>query len=527
MGQEFARDPLGRPGFPPRRNGGEPATPRARGWRRIAHIAATVRPARTSWAPLAVMADAGGYRDRPVAPIGRRAAGRGLQDPATLMPMTGDGPQIVIKGRREDWPGGAWTLTPREPGREPNRQTFWFGGRARRDAVARGERLVDALLAWLTPARRLGPEVNRFQVLVSDDGDTRGSSATAATEARPRPVAAGRLRLNGGTMKLIPHHQDDKHGTREYRSPDGAWRVVQTRRPGGSRNARPRWEAHERCEGRGAGWRHHAAFERRRDALPGHPGRSVGGRERHDSARQAARDPRTLAGTTPVQPAPDAEGADHARPRRNPLPGHPVVVVRRAPVRSEADREGGRAGDLREVPAVPVGGQLPETPGSDEGGEEGDLTGRRVGPAADRKRGRTPAPPAPAPRNGSSVVMTTETEFNISEEPLAERVLRQVRSGQLDESRLLPSAEKRARDVVKKLNRLAARQGWHTFMAGQAYAVATGKAPSKRNAEVMAVEQVMRWRSEVSRFAPDRLAEFDELIADALNNPAPVQKADQ
>ena len=104
-------------------------------------------------------------------------------------------------------------------------------------------------------------------------------------------------------MKLIPHHQDDKHGTREYRSPAGAWRVVQTRRPGGSRNARPRREVHH--------------------------GRSVGGRERHDSARQAARDPRTLAGTTPVQPAPAAEGADHARPRRNPLPGHPVVVVRR------------------------------------------------------------------------------------------------------------------------------------------------------------------------------------------------------
>ena len=27
-----------------------------------------------------------------------------MSDPATLMPMTGDGPQIVIKGRREDWP---------------------------------------------------------------------------------------------------------------------------------------------------------------------------------------------------------------------------------------------------------------------------------------------------------------------------------------------------------------------------------------------------------------------------------------
>ena len=140
--------------------------------------------------------------------------------------------------------------------------------------------------------------------------------------------------------------------------------------------------------------------------------------------------------------------------------------------------------------------------------------------------GGVPAPPA-VTRYGSSVMMTTDTELKISEEPLAERVLRQVRFGKLDESRLLLSAEKRARDVVKKLDRLASRQGWYTFMAGQAYAVATGKAPAKRNAEVMAVEQVMRWRSEVSRFAPDRLAEFDELIADALNNPAPVQKADQ
>ena len=41
--------------------------------------------------------------------------------------MTGDGPQIVIEGRREDWPGGSRTLMPREPGREPNRQVFWFG----------------------------------------------------------------------------------------------------------------------------------------------------------------------------------------------------------------------------------------------------------------------------------------------------------------------------------------------------------------------------------------------------------------
>ena len=49
-------------------------------------------------------------------------------------------------------------------------------------------------------------------------------------------------------MKLIPHHQGDKHGHREYRSPDGTWKVVRTRRSGGNRNERPRWEVHERHE---------------------------------------------------------------------------------------------------------------------------------------------------------------------------------------------------------------------------------------------------------------------------------------
>ena len=68
-------------------------------------------------------------------------------------------------------------------------------------------------------------------------------------------------------MKLIPHHQHDKNGRREYRSPDETWRVVRTRRPGGNRNERPRWEVHERHEDH-ADWHcHHAAFERRRDAL--------------------------------------------------------------------------------------------------------------------------------------------------------------------------------------------------------------------------------------------------------------------
>ena len=60
--------------------------------------------------------------------------------------------------------------------------------------------------------------------------------------------------------------QDDRLGRREYRSPDGTWRVVRTRRPGGNRNERPRWEVHERPEAH-APWHCHAAFERRRDAL--------------------------------------------------------------------------------------------------------------------------------------------------------------------------------------------------------------------------------------------------------------------
>ena len=40
------------------------------------------------------------------------------------------------------------------------------------------------------------------------------------------------------------------------------------------------------------------------------------------------------------------------------------------------------------------------------------------------------------------------------EEPLTQRVLRQARTGQLDEDRLLPGKDKRERDLMKKLNKL-------------------------------------------------------------------------
>ena len=52
-----------------------------------------------------------------------------------------------------------------------------------------GECLVDT---FRCPGRRLAPEVNRVQVLVSDDGDTRLGAATATTEHRraQQPPAA-------------------------------------------------------------------------------------------------------------------------------------------------------------------------------------------------------------------------------------------------------------------------------------------------------------------------------------------------
>ena len=83
------------------------------------------------------------------------------------MNMTGAGPELVIEGTRGDWPNGARTLSPRDPCREPNGQTFWFGAeldpdgsqvwfRIASEAVrrmkeqppgVRGDRLVDALFA--------------------------------------------------------------------------------------------------------------------------------------------------------------------------------------------------------------------------------------------------------------------------------------------------------------------------------------------------------------------------------------------
>ena len=105
--------------------------------------------------------------------------------------MTGSELAIVIRGKHEDWPGGAKALTPRNPTREPN-GTFWFGAELVPDGrqvwfriteesiaripaetpTARGQHLVDALILRMTAENRpLRCGINRFEVRVSETGE--------------------------------------------------------------------------------------------------------------------------------------------------------------------------------------------------------------------------------------------------------------------------------------------------------------------------------------------------------------------
>ena len=104
--------------------------------------------------------------------------------------MNCPGTRIVIAGTREDWPGGARSLTPCDPCREPD-GTLWFGADVAPDAKqvwfrvasadvgrmqaetpqTRGDRVIDTLLAWLSPDRPLQGNLNRFELRVSDEGD--------------------------------------------------------------------------------------------------------------------------------------------------------------------------------------------------------------------------------------------------------------------------------------------------------------------------------------------------------------------
>ena len=193
-------------------------------------------------------------------------------------------------------------------------------------------------------------------------------------------------------MKLIPHHQDDKHGPREYRSPDGTWRVLRTRRPGGGRNARPRWEVHERCEGRGAAWRHHAAFERRRDALvfldttaaaSGGESVTTAPARRRETPEPSQEPPQSSPRRTPKGPI--THNLDETRSQD--IPWSLCGVLLYDPRQIPKEGEPATCGKCQRFRSA---ASLPETPSGDEGGEEGDLNRTPGGPSRGPETGKDP-----------------------------------------------------------------------------------------------------------------------------------------
>ena len=187
-------------------------------------------------------------------------------------------------------------------------------------------------------------------------------------------------------MKLNPHHQHDKNGRREYRSPDETWRVVRTRRPGGNRNERPRWEVHERHEDH-ADWHCHAAFERRRDALVflDTPAATPGG----ESTAVTTMAPKQR--ETPERSAEPPPPSPRRTPRR-PIT-HDIDETRSEDIRwslcgvflydEKQIAKGAEPATCGKCPAIRDGDQLPETPRSDEDCEEDRPRG---GPRLERPR---------------------------------------------------------------------------------------------------------------------------------------------
>ncbi len=116
-------------------------------------------------------------------------------------------------------PGWPRTLTPREPTREPNGQSLWFGAELDPDgdhdqvwfriaevAIGRmpektpGDRcrmLVDALIVWITLDRPLEPGINRFEVRGLQPRP--GPWWPPPASARPRPPTASPRRRSPRT----------------------------------------------------------------------------------------------------------------------------------------------------------------------------------------------------------------------------------------------------------------------------------------------------------------------------------------
>ena len=119
---------------------------------------------------------------------------------------------------------------------------------------------------------------------------------------------------------------------------------------------------------------------------------------------------------------------------RNPLQHNPGP---RGPGRTDGDR--GRRGRRRQ--AADAGSEAPTDHGGGRLGHSGQHRRPRATLIGNEQR--------TCLRSGGAVPGGTACQ----------RVLRQARSGQLDEDRLLPGQDKRERDLTKKLDKLAAQAG--------------------------------------------------------------------
>ena len=132
-------------------------------------------------------------------------------------------------------------------------------------------------------------------------------------------------------------------------------------------------------------------------------------------------------------------------------------------------------------------------------------------------------PPGARAARTDTRYVTTEREtvesVTTEDEVLADRIWRQVEHG-VDED-LLPTREKRTKDLAKKMDRELDKNGWRMFVSGCAYTMANGKGPQRRNAEVMLVDTVRRWRDQVVDLLPERAADLKRIVEAGLDRPEP------
>ena len=151
--------------------------------------------------------------------------------------------------------------------------------------------------------------------------------------------------------------------------------------------------------------------------------------------------------------------------------------------------------------------------------------------AVKAKKGPEAAAAAKSERNNSCCPdavggdVSQEKENGMTDgEALADRIWRQVEHG-VDVD-LLPTREKRTKDLAKKLDRELDHNGWRMFVSGCVYTMATGKGPQRRNAEVMLVETVRRWRDQVVDLLPERAADLRRIVEAGLERPEPPPRKD-